>query len=557
MTRYLHPILLPLLLTTMLQIHATDASAAGAAVTELTSGDPPDLVIGIVVDQMRYDYIHRYWDDYGEGGIKRLYSEGFSFDNARFNYVPTYTAPGHASVFTGTTPAVHGIIGNSWYDRQAGRTRYNVEDETVEPVGTDGDAGRMSPKRMLTTTITDELRLHTNMRSRVVSVALKDRSSILTAGHTGNGAYWFDEENGNFVTSSFYRDELPGWVRDFNRSGRAESYMEGTWDLLQPEDRYQASLPDDNPYEGTLPGGDKNTFPYDLEKKQEAAGYSLLPSIPAGNTFTLDFALQAIEAEQLGQRGVTDFLAIGFSTPDIIGHTFGPASREVHDQYLRFDREIERLLDYIDEQFGRENVLIFLTSDHGAAHVPRYMQDQQVPAGYFHDDQVEERIRTFLQQTFGEDLLSAFSNQQVFLDRQAIDDRGLDRAEVQTAVSRYLRREEGVAGTLTAETLINTGFTEGPRALVQRGFHQQRSGDVVAWLESQWVPFWEDETGTTHFSPWSYDTRAPMIWYGSEVQPGSTSQRVSVTDIAPTLSILLGIPFPSGTTGDPLDEWLR
>lgn len=518
--------------------------------------DPPQLVVGIVVDQMRYDYIPRFWDQYREDGLKRLYSEGFSFDNANYRYVPTYTAPGHTSVFTGTTPAVHGIIGNNWFDKEVGEHIYCTDDHSMEPVGTDSDDGRMSPHRMNTTTITDELRLATNFKSRSVGVAIKDRSAIFPAGHTANGAYWMDSETGHFITSSWYYDELPGWVRQFNTESeeRIGQYMAEGWDLLVDEAHYVWSREDDNPYEGPLPGGDKVTFPYDLEMKYESEGPGLIQYIPQGNDYTTDFAIAAIEGEQLGHGEATDFLTISYSSPDYVGHRFGPQSREIQDQYLRFDGDIARFLNYLEEEFGHENILVFLTADHGAAHVPLYMQDQGIPAGYFYDSEVEEELEAFTREVYGVNLIRAFSNQQVFLDHEQIEAQNLNVEEVENRIARYLRTVEGVAGTLTAKALNSSQFTEGMESLVQRGHHQIRSGDVVAWLDPQWVPFWRDKTGTTHFSPYSYDTRVPLLWYGGNIPSGSSARKVGIEDIAPTLGVMLGTAFPNGTTGEPLKE---
>ncbi len=516
--------------------------------------DQPKLVVGIVVDQMRYDFIPRFRDQYGDDGLMKLYNDGFSFDNANYQYVPTYTAPGHTSIFAGTNPTVHGIIGNNWYDREAGEHIYCTDDHDMEPVGTDSDDGRMSPHRMNTTTITDELRLATNKKSRTIGISIKDRSAIFPAGHMANGAYWMDPETGEFITSSWYTDELPGWVRQFNGEDRIEEYMAEGWDLIKDEEYYDLSREDDNPYEGPLPGGDKVTFPYDLEMKYEEEGPGLIQYVPQGNNYTTDFAKAAIEGEQLGRGEATDFLTISYSSPDYIGHRFGPQSREIQDQYLRFDRDIARFLDYLEEEFGHDNILVFLTADHGAAHVPKYMQDQGVPAGYFYDSDVEEELQEFSEQQFGVDLVEAFSNQQVFLDRQLIDARDLDIEEVEKQFARYLRTVDGVSGTLTTSALNASQFTEGMEAKVQRGHNQIRSGDVAAWLDPQWVPFWRDKTGTTHFSPYSYDTRVPMLWYGGGVPSGSTSREVGIEDIAPTLGLMLNTAFPSGTTGEPLEE---
>lgn len=519
-----------------------------------THYDPPQLVVGIMVDQMRYDYFYRYWDKYGDDGFRRLLGEGFSFDNAHFDYMPTYTGPGHASVYTGTTPAVHGIIGNNWYVRGEGRTTYVTEDPNVQSVGTGSDEGEMSPRWMLTTTIGDELRLHTNMRSRVVGVSLKDRGSILPAGHTGD-AYWFDYGTGDFITSTWYYDELPGWVQEFNNRNLVDHYLSQPWETLLPIDEYTESIGDDNPYEGTFRGQDRPVFPHDLPGLREENGPGMVGTTPFGDELVLEMALAAIEGESLGRKEVSDLLAVSFSSPDHVGHQFGPASIEVQDTYLRLDRQIARLLNYLDEEFGKENVLVFLTSDHGAGHVPAYLRDLGIPAGNFANSDAAETVREYLIGEYGEDLLKSFSNQQVFLDRERIAGLGEDLKEVQEKVAHFTLRIDGIAGALPAHALHFGQFTDGLAWKIQRGYNQKRSGDVITWLEPQWMP--RGMTGTTHGSPYSYDTRAPLVWYGWDVPAGRTTEPVYISDIASTLAVFLNTAFPNGNTGKPMNHLMR
>lgn len=517
--------------------------------------ETPDLVVGIMVDQLRYDYIYRYWDKYSDDGIKRLLNEGFSFDNAQFDYMPTYTGPGHASVYTGTTPEVHGIIGNSWYLREEDRSTYVTEDPDYLSVGTISTAGHMSPRWMLSSTISDELRLHTNMRSKVVGISLKDRGSILPAGHTGD-AYWFDYETGDFITSTYYHEELPEWVREFNGRNLVDQYLSEPWETLLPIEDYTESIEDDNPYEGTHTGEDRPVFPHDLPALREGNRPGGLVSLtPAGNELLLELTYAAIEGESLGENDVTDLLAVSFSSPDHIGHMYGPASVEVQDMYLRFDRQIADLLQYLDEQFGKENVLVFLTSDHGAGHVPNYLKDQGVPAGNFSSRDLADPLREYLIEVYGEDLLLNVSNQQIFLDRQRIAAMGENLKTVQEDVARFVLDIEGVAGSLTAHALQFSQFTDGLRWKVQRGYNQQRSGDVMTWLEPQWMP--GGSTGTTHGSPFSYDTRAPLVWYGWNIPAGKSTQPVYISDIASTLAVFLNTPFPNGNTGNPMNHYME
>lgn len=516
--------------------------------------ETPKLVVGIMVDQMRYDYFYRYWDKYGDDGFKRLLNEGFSFDNAQFDYMPTYTGPGHASVYAGTTPAVHGIIGNNWYVKAEDRSTYVTEDPNYQSVGTETDAGQMSPRWMLSSTISDELRLHTNMRSKVVGISLKDRGSILPAGHTGD-AYWFDYNTGDFITSTYYHEELPAWVQQFNNRNLVDQYLSEPWETLLPIEEYVESIEDDNPYEGTYRGQDRPVFPHNLPALREENGSGLVAPTPFGNELVKELALATIEGESLGQNEVTDLLAVSFSSPDHAGHQFGPASIEVQDIYLRLDQQIAELLNYLDEQFGKDNVLVFLTSDHGAGHVPNYLRELGIPAGNFSGSDLADPVREFLTAEYGADLVKNVSNQQIFLDREQIAQMDENLQEVQEKVAQFVLQLDGVAGAITAHALQFSQFTDGLPWKVQRGYNQQRSGDVMTWLEPQWMP--GGSTGTTHGSPFSYDTRAPMVWYGWDVPAGRSTQPVYISDIASTLAVFLNTPYPNGNTGSPMNGFMK
>lgn len=518
--------------------------------------DAPRLVVGIVVDQLRHDMLLRYWGDFGEGGFKRLMNDGFVFENARFDYMPTFTGPGHASVYTGTTPAVHGIMGNDWYVRELGRATYVTDDETVETVGSATDAGKMSPRWMLSTTIGDELWLHTNERARVLGISLKDRGAILPAGHTGQ-AYWLDYDTGEFITSSYYRDALPEWLAAFNARGLVRQYLAAPWETLRPLADYDESLPDDNPYEALFPGETRPVFPHDLPALIGEEGLGLVAYTPFGDELLLELALAAVEAENLGRGAVSDMLAISFSSPDHIGHRYGPMSVEVQDAYLRLDRQIARLLAFLDRRVGRGSVLVFLTSDHGVAHEPNYLADRSIPVGRFMGRPVIAGLRERLLERYGEDFFVAWRNLQVFLDRDRIRAAGLDLREVQEAAALYMLEQNGVAGALSAHALVFGEFVQGHRALVQRGFSARRSGDVVVWLEPHWLPMWSPTLRTTHGSAYSYDTRVPLIWHGWGIPSGRSAEPVQISDIASTLAVLLGTPFPSGNTGTPMNEAMR
>lgn len=531
---------------------------AKEAETSSSSHDrTPKLVVGLVVDQMRLDTLYRFWNHFGDGGFRKLVNEGFSFDNARFDYMPTFTAPGHASIYTGTTPAVHGILANSWYVRELGRPTYVTSDPSVSTVGSDSSAGQMSPRWMLTTTIGDELWMHTNERAKVIGLALKDRSAILPAGHTGT-AYWLDESTGRFVTSTWYRDALPEWLNEFNARRLPEKYLAKPWEPLLPLEDYAESLPDDNPYEVPFSGEDRPVFPHDLPSLERNRGPGLVAYTPFGDELLTELALAVLEHEELGRRGVPDLLAISFSAPDNIGHRFGPMSVETQDTYLRLDRQIERLLNELERRYGRGEVLVFLTADHGTGHVPAYLADRSIPVGEFRDREIGEAVREFVEERYGDaDLVEAFHNQQVFLDRERVRAAGIDQRRIEEDIAYFLLEQDGVAGAVPGSALRFGTFSDGHRAKLQRGFHPRRSGDVVAWMEPHWISDFGGRVATMHGSPYSYDTRAPLIWYGWDIAAGRTAEPVHITDIAPTLAVFLNTPFPSGTTGRPVNHLIR
>ncbi len=543
---------IPLLILSIWLFPLSDLHAQQAEKAEHPHFETPKLVVGIMVDQFRYDYIYRYWDHYGDDGIRRLVNDGFSFDNARFDYMPTYTGPGHASVYTGTTPAVHGIIGNSWYLRGEGRTTYVTEDPSVQTIGSGSDEGEMSPRWLLSSTISDELRLHNNMRSKVVGISLKDRGSILPAGHTGD-AYWFDYGEAKMISSTYYYDRLPDWVVKFNERDLPAQYVSEPWETLLPIETYTESIEDDNPYEGTFEGQDRPVFPHDLPAYAEIAGNGIVANTPFGDRYLFEMTYAAIEGEELGRDEFTDLVALSLSSPDHIGHRYGPASKEVQDTYIRLDREIARFLNYLDENFGTENVLVFLTSDHGAAHNPQYLRDLKMPTGGFDRSAATESLREQLEELYGFDPIENFGPIQLFLDRDLVREHGLDLADVQKEAAMRLLEFEGVAGALTADALQFGNFTDHIRKNVQKGFNAKRSGDVLYWLEPQWFTF-DMRTGTTHGSPYSYDTRAPMLWYGWDIPSGRSAAPVYISDIASTLSIFLNVPFTTGNTGQPMND---
>ncbi|MHA6250141.1 alkaline phosphatase PafA [Pontibacter sp. CAU 1760] len=520
----------------------------------------PRLVVGIVVDQMRYDYLYRYWNKYGDKGFKRLVKQGFNFTNTQYSYVPTYTGPGHASIYTGSVPALNGIIGNNWYARKEARMVYCVEDNSVNTVGSSSTAGKMSPANLQTTTITDELRLATNMGSKVIGVALKDRGAILPAGHIGNAAYWFDSPSGNWITSTYYRNNLPQWVEEFNNEKYPDQLLSQPWTTLLPISAYTESTADDMPWEETLPGEQKPVFPHNLPAIRQQ-DYELLRSVPGGNTITKDFALAALKGEGLGQGKFTDFLAVSFSTADYVGHKFGPNSIEAEDVFLRLDQELGELIDEIEQQVGKGEVLFFLTADHGAAHVPSYMMGMNIPAGVASSAKVRDSVEQYLDERYGNgNWVEQYTNQQIYLNRALIDSKKLELGEVQQRVATYVMRFENVLRAVTASTLQQNSWSQGLMAKVENGYNAQRSGDVLVLLQPGWFEGYgniREPKGTTHGSYSNYDTHVPLVWYGWRVKPGESSVPTEVADITPTIASWLYLQEPNGSVGRPLQEYMN
>lgn len=517
--------------------------------------EKPRLVVGIVVDQMRYEYLHRFEKNYSDRGFKRLMQEGFFVKNTHFSFVPTYTGPGHASVYTGTTPGNHGIISNNWYDKFENESVYCVQDDSVNSVGVKGNSGKMSPHRMLTTSIADQNRLHTQFKGKTFGISIKDRGAILPAGHTANAAYWFaGDDEGKFISSDFYIDELPKWVKKFNR--QTEQYFK-TWEPLFPLKDYVGSGSDLNDYEYGFKGKTNATFPYNLRKlKSDNDNYDILKPTPFANTMLTDFAIELMKNERLGEDPHTDFLTISYSSTDYAGHNFGVNSKEVHDMYVRLDQDLMHLFDYLDEYVGRGNYTLFLTSDHGAVHVPNYLKDVKIPAGYFDSKKLKKEVLEFVEEKFGDSaLIEGFSSQHIFFDYQILEELDVEADDLQEALYYFLLQYDKIDRVYTRDMINHTNATSAFSNTVENGFHPKRSGDVVYILEPSVISY--SDKGSTHGSYMSYDTHAPLIFYGNGIQQGQSYNSYYIRDIAPTLAALLGIAQPNGTTGKVIGEALK
>ena len=514
--------------------------------------DKAKLVVGIVVDQMRNDYIERFWNHYSDDGFKRLVNHGYRFKDNHFNYVPTYTGPGHTSIYTGTSPMNHGIIGNKWFDKTTGKMVYCAGDSSVMSVGTKDVTGQMSPHRMLSTSIADENRLATQMRGKTIGIAIKDRGAILPAGHTANGAYWFHGNNeGKWISSTYYMETLPKWVMDFNNSGKAASYLK-TWNTLYPIDKYIESGTDLNNFEGGYKGKETATFPYDVAKlKADNNNFEILRSLPYGNDFTTDFAMAAVIGESLGKDYDTDFLTISYSSTDYIGHNFGVNSKEVQDMYIRFDKNIADLLKFLDKEVGKDNYILFLTADHAAGEAPAYLESLKIPAGYFNATDLQKQLETLVEKEYGDKkLIANVYNDQIYFNYKLMKQLNVEVRNLQEKVARYLLDYKNIQSVYTRDQIINGAYTEGMDAAVKNGFNHKRSGDLAYMLSPSNSSY--QHSGSTHGTAFSYDTHVPLFFYGKGVKSGSSSRRSEIVDIAPTIATMLGISYPSATTGKPL-----
>tara|TARA_B110001469_G_scaffold73838_1_gene70053 strand:+ start:468 stop:2114 length:1647 start_codon:yes stop_codon:yes gene_type:complete len=517
------------------------------------SNNKPKLVVGVVVDQMRFEYLNRFKNKYSSQGFLRLINQGYSCNNHHFNYIPTVTGPGHASIFSGTTPSVHGIVGNDWYDKAKGRTVYCTTDSRYIPVGAAAKYGKVAPTNLKVTTVADQNRIFTQMKGKTIGVSIKDRGAVFPSGHTANGAYWFEGlDEGKWITSSYYMDELPLWVKDFNARSNISNYVK-TWNTLYDINLYQESGPDNSNYEKGFNGKANPVFPYNLKDlKGLNGGFDIIKTSPFGNTMITDFALSAIEAEGLGDDEFTDFLTISYSSTDYVGHNFGLSSVELQDTYLRLDLEIERLLNYLDENVGEGNYTLFLTADHGAAEVPTFLRDINVPGANISKDDFSPLFDAMTAKYGVPDLIKSISNNQLFLNQELIISLQLTLEEVQRFVVNEIITYPFVSKAYTATTMQSSYFESGLPMLLQNGYNQKLSGDVLFTLQPGVIVY--GPKGTTHGSGYTYDTHVPLLFYGNGIQQGRSYESTSVTDIAPTISALLGISFPSGATGTVIEK---
>ena len=523
--------------------------------------EKPKLVIGLVVDQMRWDYLYKYYDRFGEDGFKRVLNNGFSCENTTINYLPTHTAVGHTAVYTGSIPAVHGIVGNKWIGRESGTSVYCTEDADVVGAGTEGGRGKHSPKNLLASTVTDELKLASNFKSKVIGVSIKDRGGILPAGHFADAAYWFEPGTGNWISSSYYMEDLPQWIKDFNAQKLPEIYIAENWALSFPSATYTLSLPETNPYKGQWPEKEHN-FPHKLsEIVKEKNSFSLMFTIPSGNTMTFELSKEAIEKESLGNNleDFTDFLAISLSSTDFIGHKFGVSSVEVEDTYIKLDRDLGAFLKYLDAKIGRGDYLLFITADHGASYNPKYYSDIKGEAGYFLSSTVKDELNEKIKEELGiKGAILSIKNYHIYLNNALLEKENTDIAALKFVIRSQLFDRPGIAYVIDFKNDLDNGFI--PRVIkdrVSNGYHSRRSGDMQIITDPQWYDDEKDATGTEHGTWISYDAHIPLLFYGYNIEKGKTYRQIHITDIASTLSSILKIIEPNGSVGKPIVELLK
>ncbi len=512
----------------------------------------PKLIIGIVVEQMRYDYIERYWEKYESGGFKKLYNGGMICNQAHYNHLFVQAGVSHATISTGSTPSVHGIIGTNWYDVKKNSQVYCVQDEKPFTMGSDSYEGRRSAQYLESTTFAEELLLSTSKKSKAISISVSDYASILSIGNLGT-AFWFDERAGAWITNSNYVSELPKWVTDFNNEFLPDLYLTKTWNTILPIEKYTESQADDSKLEqGFL--NEYKTFPYELSRlNKQMREYSLLKMTPFSNLLTKDFAIKAIQSENLGKDDYTDLLLLNFSATHEIGKLFGPESIEVEDAFLRLDRDLAHLIMFLDSFVGNENYLIYFTSSHGSQYSTAYLEEMKMPTGFFNQGTAISLLKAYLRNKFGNDAwVLSYSNQQFYFDRRLIENKKMSYSTIEKESIELLKEFTGVANVVGASNLQDNDLNKYPFNFIQNSYYYGRSGDILINLLPNWS---ENVKDRTYNSFYSYNAHVPLIWYGWKITPQIINRKIEMTDIAPTISTLLNVAMPSGATGKPIEEF--
>jgi len=527
----------------------------------------PRLVLQITVDGLRGDLLSRYEQHFGKGGFRHLLQHGVVYTDAHYQHANTETIVGHATLATGAHPATHGLVGNVWYDSDTRELAYNIEDPDYPLIATRRDvrkgaqvdpsqaaartAGR-SPRAMLVPTLSDTLAASVGSGARVFGVSGKDRSAVAMAGHVGK-AFWYSTDTGDFQTSKYYYDEYPQWVKDWNAGRRAERYADKQWELLLDRSAYQWADQDDRPYEVDLKGYGR-TFPHPYGPVDHPLFATRLLVSPAGDRLLLDFTRALMEAEQIGDDEVTDYLSVSFSGVDAVNHFFGVASLENEDQVVQLDRTLAELLAYVDETVGLEKTIVVLSADHGMSEMPEYLESLGYPAGRMYNEQVLELANRLGKDLFGIDQVARdFFRPSLYLDHQKIAAAGLDLGKVEKTLAAALTRHESVGLAMATVDLIGREHS-GIAASMKRNSHPQRSGDIYIAQSPYWFMFEKGAVAAMHGSPWAYDTHVPIIFMVPGVSGQHVDRRVHPVDVAPTLSALLGLSAPAAAEGRVLLE---
>jgi predicted AlkP superfamily pyrophosphatase or phosphodiesterase len=518
----------------------------------------PKLVVGIVVDQMRWDYVNKFKPFFKtQNGFMHFVNEGATCENTMIPYVPTVTACGHACAYTGSVPALHGIAGNMWYDNVKQRQVYCVEDPTVQTVGSSNNAaGQMSPVNVWTTTIGDELKLATNFKSKVIGVSLKDRGAIIPAGHSADAAYWYDSKSGNFISSTYYAPSLPSWVTKYNNEHHVDSFYKKGWELSLAKTVYEENCDaDENVYESTPFGKDAKHFPYDFNNFI-GKDYGKIASTPYGNNLVIDIAKQALINEKMGSDNITDLLAVSFSSPDYIGHSFGPNAWETLDGYVKLDEILADFFSFLDKQVGKDNYTVFLTADHAVANIPAYSKKHKIPGEVYDDGAVKNDIIACLNANkLDPKLVSFVGEYNIYFNHPLMDSLHISNENLTNLVTNYLEKKPQVLQVVESRKAAIAPLPQMAREKIVNGYNAQRGGDLMLLTKSGVVD--GSPTGTSHGVLYNYDAHIPFLLVGNGIKHGAINEPTYMTDIAPTISSLLGIQMPSGSIGKPITEVLK
>jgi len=516
--------------------------------------ETPRLVVAIMVDQLRYDYLERYQAQFTDDGFQRFLRKGVFMTFARYDYCPTVTAPGHATFLSGCTPAMHGIIANDWIDKKTRLGMYCCGDSSVQGVGTVTNDNQVSPRNLIGSGFADQLRLHYG--SRVIGISMKDRGAILPAGRKPAGAYWFESKSGNFVTSSYYRADLPAWVQEFNGRRRAASFAGRIWDRLVDARHYRN--PDAGPGEGKLAGETNSVFPHRVDPKTKD-GFDAVTSTPFGNEILAEFARATIEGEGLGRGPQPDLLCVSFSSVDAVGHRFGPYSQEVQDAVLRLDRELAGFFRYLDRRIGLRRVTMVLSSDHGVSPDPEFAMSEGLDGQRFKEAPFMVDLLGALDARFGAGkyfLKPNLYGGNLYFNHDTLREKGLAPETVAVFIRDWVLATGKFQAAYTRGQLLEGHAPGLVGHLAQNGYNAERGGDMMLILKPFIIPS-SDTSGTTHGAPYTQDTHVPVLFYGSAFRPGRYADEFYISDIAPTLCAALHIAPPSGCMGRPFVKALR